>query len=353
MLEKVILGNTIRNYLWFLFYVLLGIIISWVSIFVIKNIFVKLTKYTKNKIDDIIAKILSKPMPIKLIILIIFVNIGFRCLEITPIIAKIIDKATFIAVVLAITLFLIKFFLGLIEVYLEPKAKKTDSKYDDQVIPVLKSITKITFFVVGFLIVLSNLGYNVTALLAGLGIGGIAIAFAAKDILENFISGITIFLEKPFKVGDFLKTSEGTGTVEEIGIRSTKIRTADNTVIVLPNRLLSSNSVENVSVRRARRENYLINLVYGTPEKKIQKAQEIIKKILNKNKDVVEQDSIIIGFEEFGAFSLNIRVIYWIKADSYSTFIDIKNKINSTIKREFEKEKIEFAYPTQTVNLKK
>lgn len=352
MLEKVILGNTIRNYLWFLFYIFAGIVTSWVTIFIIKNIFIKLTKYTKNKIDDIIAKILSKPMPIKLIILIIFVNIGFRCLETTPTIAKIIDKATFIAVVLAITLFLIKFFIGLIEVYLEPKAKKTDSKYDDQVIPVLKSITKIILFTSAFLIVLSNLGYNVTALLAGLGIGGIAIAFAAKDILENFISGITIFIEKPFKVGDFLNTSEGLGTVEEIGIRSTKIRTADNTIIVLPNRLLSTNSVENISVRRARRENFLINLVYGTSEKKIQKAQEIIKKTLVDNK-AVEKDSIIMGFESFGDFSLNIRVIYWIKEDDYSEYINIKNKINSTIKKEFEKEKIEFAYPTQTVNLKK
>lgn len=352
MLEQVIFGNTIKNYLWFLFFIALGFVVGWVMVFIVKNIFIKLTKYTRNKIDDIIVKILSKPMPIKLIILIIFFNIGFKYLKSTTGLQNFINKATFIFLVFAITLFLIKFFIGLIEVYFEPRAKKSESKYDDQIIPVIKSLIKIILFTFAFLLVLSNLGYNVTALLAGLGIGGIAIAFAAKDILENLISGVTIFIEKPFKVGDALKTSEGLGTVEEIGIRSTKVRTFDNTVVVIPNRLLSTNSVENISARRARRENYLLTLVYGTAEKKIQKAQEIIKNTLTKNKDI-EHDSIVIGFESFGDFSLNIRVVYWIKAAEYDQYMAIKNKINSTIKKEFEKENIEFAYPTQTIEIKK
>lgn len=352
MLEQIIFGNTIRNWTWFFVFIVLGVLVSWSIIFIIKNIFIKLTRITKNKIDDIIAKILSKPMPLKIIIVMIFFNIGFKFLNTSLGLKNFVKQATFVVVVLAIALFLIKFFIGLIEEYLEEYAKKSDSKYDDQLIPLLKSLVKIVFFLFAILVILSNLGYDVTALLAGLGIGGIAIAFAAKDILENLISGVTIFVEKPFKMGDTLKTSEGVGSVEEIGIRSTKIRTFDNTVVVIPNRLLSTNSVENISSRRARRENYLLTLVYGTSVTKIEKAQEIVKKILNKNENV-EQDTIVVGFESFGDYSLNVRIIYWIVSLDYNEYVKTKNNINLTIKKEFEKEKIDFAFPTQTIEIKK
>ncbi len=352
MLEQIIFGNTIRNWTWFFVFIVLGVLVSWSIIFIIKNIFIKLTKITKNKIDDIVARILSKPMPLKIIIVMIFFNIGFKFLNTSLGLKNFVKQATFVVVVLAIALFLIKFFIGLIEEYLEEYAKKSDSKYDDQLIPLLKSLVKIVFFLFAILVILSNLGYDVTALLAGLGIGGIAIAFAAKDILENLISGVTIFVEKPFKMGDTLKTSEGVGSVEEIGIRSTKIRTFDNTVVVIPNRLLSTNSVENISSRRARRENYTVGLTYNTSVTKIEKAQEIVKKILNKNKNV-EQDTIVVGFESFGDYSLNIRIIYWIISLDYNEYVNTKNNINLTIKKEFEKEKIDFAFPTQTIEIKK
>lgn len=352
MLEQIIFGNTIRNWTWFFVFIVLGVLVSWSIIFIIKNIFIKLTRITKNKIDDIIAKILSKPMPLKIIIVMIFFNIGFKFLNTSLGLKNFVKQATFVVVVLAIALFLIKFFIGLIEEYLEEYAKKSDSKYDDQLIPLLKSLVKIVFFVFAILVILSNLGYDVTALLAGLGIGGIAIAFAAKDILENLISGVTIFVEKPFKMGDTLKTSEGLGNVEEIGIRSTKIRTFDNTVVVIPNRLLSTNSVENISSRRARRENYTVGLTYNTSVTKIEKAQEIVKKILNKNENV-EQDTIVVGFESFGDYSLNVRIIYWIVSLDYNEYVKTKNNINLTIKKEFEKEKIDFAFPTQTIEIKK
>lgn len=352
MLEQIIFGNTIMNWILFIFFIFLGFFVSWLTIFIIKNIFIKLTKFTKNKIDDIIAKILSKPMPIKVIIILIFFTIGFKYLNTSLALQNFVKQATFIVVVLAITLFFIKFFIGIIEEYLEKYAKRSDSKYDDQLIPLLKSLVKIVLLTFAILIILSNLGYDVTALLAGLGIGGIAIAFAAKDILENLISGVTIFIEKPFKMGDTLKTSEGLGSVEEIGIRSTKIRTFDNTVIVIPNRLLSTNAVENISKRRARKENYTLGLTYDTSVTKLEQAKKIVTTILKKNKNV-EQDTIVVGFESFGDYSLNIRIIYWIKASDYSEYIKIKNNINLTIKKEFEKEKIDFALPTQTIEIKK
>lgn len=352
MLEQIVFGNTIKNYIWFLFYIFLGIIVSRVTIFVIKNIFIRLTKLTKNKIDDIIVKILSRPFPIKLVISIIFFNIGMDYLTVSSGFEEVIKQFTFIVIAISITLFLIKFFVGLIEEYLEDDTNFLKTKNKEQLITFLKSLTKIVFSTFAILAILTNMGYNVTALLAGLGIGGIAIAFAAKDILENFISGVTIYIEKPFNIGDYLKTSEGTGTIEQIGIRSTKIRTPDNTVIILPNRLLSTNSVENISLRRARRENYIISLVYETPVKKIKLAKKIIKTILDKN-EKVEKNTIIISFEEFGQYSLNLRIIYWIMAPTYAEFLEIKNALNIEIKERFEKEGIEFAQPVNVVKMRK
>lgn len=352
MLDFVVFNNPLRNYLWLLFFIILGFFVSFVLVFISKNIFIRLTKITKNKVDDVIAKILSKPLPFKIVIVTIFFNIGFKFLEVSQSFTTAIKNISFLVYVLAVTLFVIKFFIGMIDEYLIPHTKKTESKYDDQLIPLLKSLIKVISFILAILVVLSNFGYNISALLAGLGIGGLAVALASKDVLENFLSGIVIFVEKPFHVGDTLKTSDGLGTIEEIGIRSTKIRTFDNTLVIVPNRNLSLNAVENITARRARRENFTIGLEYSTSVKKMEVAKNIVSKILNSNENV-EHETIIIGFESFGEFSLNIRIIYWIRAMDYASFINIKDNINLSIKREFEKEKISFAFPTKTIHLKK
>ncbi len=352
MADFILFGNTLNNYFWFFLFIVIGFVVSWIVVFISKHVLYKLTRYTKTKIDDIIAKILAKPIPFVLVIVAIFFNIGFKYLVVSDWWINFIKQASFLVYVLAVTLFIIKFCIGLIEEYFEPYAKKTESKYDDQLIPVLKALIRIIFFVIAVLLVLSNLGYNISALLAGLGIGGLAIALASKDIFENFLSGVVIFLEKPFKIGDVLKTSDGLGSIEEIGIRSTKIRTFDNTLVVVPNKHLSSNFVENISARRARRENFTIGVTYSTNIKKLEKAKQIIIKILKSNK-FVEQDSFLVSFESFGDFSLNIRIIYWIVANDYKYYLEIKDKINLTIKKEFEKEKIEFAFPTQTIHVQK
>lgn len=351
MFDIVFWGNSLGNYFWFLFFILVGYFASWLLIFLSKNFFIKISKHTKNRIDNIFAKILSRPLPFRLIILTIFFNIGFRYLTVSDWWTNFVSNVSLLLYILGATLFIIRFLTGLIDEYLVDHIEST-SKFDDQLIPLMKTLINIFCFAIAVLLVLSNLGYNISALLAGLGIGGLAIAMASKDIVENFLSGIVIFVEKPFKSGDVLKTSDGLGSVEEIGIRSTRIRTFDNTIVVVPNKHMSSNAVENISKRRARREFFTIGVVYSTSVTKIEKAKKIILNILSKNKSV-ERDTFKVSFESFGDFSLNLRVMYWITEANYFDFLDVKDKINSTIKKEFEKEKIEFAFPTQTIELKK
>jgi MscS family membrane protein len=352
MVEFMLFGNTLVNYFWFILFIVIGFVVGSIVVYFSKHVLHKLTKYTKTKVDDIISNILSKPLPLKIVIITIFFNIGFNYLIVSVWWTKFIKEVSFLVYVFAITLFIIKFCIGLIEEYLEVYAQKTDSKYDDQLIPLLKSLIKIVFFVLAILLIISNFGYNISALLAGLGIGGLAVAMASKDIVENFLAGIVIFVEKPFKITDILKTSDGVGIVEEIGIRSTKIRTFDNTLVVIPNRNVSSNSVENISARRARKQNFSIGLVYLTSVKKMEDAKKIIINIFKSNKHI-EQDSFVVSFESFGDYSLNIRVMYWISEMDYFKYLKVRDHVNMTIKKEFEKAKIEMAFPTQTVEISK
>ena len=350
-LDIIFLGNSLGQILGFIIFIFLGLVVSWILIYFSKNIFIKLAKRSRNKIDDIIADILSRPLPIRIVIITIFFNIGFKLLTASVWWEKAISQVSFLVYVFAISLFIIKFLLGLIKEYLEAYASKTESKYDDQLIPLLRSVIKVVVWIIAVLVVLSNLGYNISALLAGLGIGGLAVAMASKDIVENFLSGIVIFVEKPFKLGDVIKTSDGLGSIEEIGIRSTRVRTFDGTVVVVPNRILSSNALENISKRQMRKETMKLGLVYDTSVSKLEKAKEIVKKIILNNKST--DDVVFVSFDSFGDFSLNISVVYWIKELDYDKYLVAKDNINIEIKKQFEKAKIEFAHPTQTIELRK
>jgi len=331
--------------------ILIGFISTQVMVWVTKYIFVRIAKKTKGKIDDIIVSILEKPRPFQLIIVTLFFNIGLKYLVISDGLAKVVTKLSFVIYVLGITLFVIKFILGLIREYIEVYAEKTESKYDDQIIPLLKTLTKIVLFTIGILIILSNFGYNINVLVAGLGIGGLAIAFAAKDILENFLSGVMIFSEKPFKIGDYVKTTEVNGTVEEIGLRSTRIRTFDNTLIVVPNSKLSMQAIENYTDRKVRRVVMTLGLVYDTSTAKLEKAKQIIIDILKHTKKVTT--TYYVMFDKFNDYSLDIQVTYNVEEMDYAKYLEIKDKINFEIKKRFEKERIDFAYPTHTIITKK
>lgn len=350
-LDYVFLGNTIKNYLFLIMFTVIGFVATAVFVFVTKNIFQKLANVTKNKIDDIIIDILSRPMPFKIIIVLIFFNIGFKFITATPWITNAIKTISMLLYVLGISLFVVKFLLGIVREYFEKHAAKTETKLDDQLVPLLRGVIRFVVFSLAVLLVLQNLGYNISALLAGLGIGGLAIAMASKDVVENFLSGIVIFSEKPFQIDDVIKTSDGLGTIEEVGIRSTKIRTFDGTLINVPNSHLTSKAVENVSKRPTRKETTTLGLVYGTSLAKMEKAKQIVTNILKKEKGV--EETFYVTFKSFGDFSLNLSVIYYVSFLDYAGYLNTVDSVNMQIKKEFEKAKIDFAYPTQTIELKK
>ncbi|OCX50564.1 mechanosensitive ion channel protein MscS [Mucilaginibacter sp. PPCGB 2223] len=228
------------------------------------------------------------------------------------------------------------------------RASLTESKEDDQLVPFVKELVKITTITIAFFVIL---GYvfeiNVLTLITGLGIGGIAIALAAKESLENLLGSFTIFVDKPFVVGDFVKINGIEGTVEKVGFRSTRIRTAEKSLVTMPNKKMIDTPLENMTVRNYRRIRFDVGLTYSTPVESIKVIAQQITDYINGHEKT--NNDAIVTFEAFGASSLDLQVLYYIEMMDYNPYLKIKEEINFKIIDIVQQNHGDFAFPTQTV----
>ncbi|MGF1922578.1 MAG: mechanosensitive ion channel family protein, partial [Bacteroidia bacterium] len=232
------------------------------------------------------------------------------------------------------------------------KAARSENKADDQLVPFLKELFKFIVYFIGFFVLL---GYvfevNALSLITGLGIGGIAIALAAKESLENLIGSFTIFIDKPFTVGDLVKVDGVEGTIEKVGFRSTIIRSTDKTTIIIPNRAMIDGVLENLTRRNYRRVKFNIGITYETPSETIRKIITEINTFLNKHPHTSDNT---VTFDSFADSALNIQVLYLVENIDYNEFLTIKEEVNFKIIELVNQYGSEFAYPTQrTVGDKK
>lgn len=323
--------------------VVAGRLLYWIS----KNVITKLTSKTKSKIDDIILDMIEEPLAFTIVLIGIYLSLGFLILPSNW--DPHISKGFKALIIINIIWFVSRFLDSFIENYLLPLTEKSKSDLDDQILPIVRGLSRILVWSIGILFLLSNLGINVTSLVAGMGIGGLAIAFAIKDMLAHFFGGVTVLTDKPFKIGQRIRVAGSDGIVKEIGIRSTKITTLDGTELIIPNGTIADSVVENVSREAARKITFNIGVEYATSVKKLEQAKKLIQDIILKNQSTKDESRVF--FDSFGDFSLNIKVIYWIK--DLERIFEAKDEINFAIKKEFEKAKIEMAFPTQTVIVKK
>jgi MscS family membrane protein len=211
---------------------------------------------------------------------------------------------------------------------------------------------KIAFYIVLFFVLLSKIfDVDVTALAAGVGIGGIAIAMASKESLENLLGSFTIFFDKPFLVGDLVSTGNITGTVEKVGFRSTRIRTFDKSIVTVPNKNMISAELDNLGKRKVRRARFYIGLTYDTTSDQMKKVVKEIEKLINEHPRTDQEGRV--KFQEFGASSLDIMVLYYVNSTKWDDFIDVKEDINFKIMEIVKNYDCEFAFPSTTVYLQK
>lgn len=214
----------------------------------------------------------------------------------------------------------------------------------------IKLIVKIALWSLGVLLILSNLGINITSLVAGLGIGGVAIALAVQNILGDLLSSFAIYLDKPFRIGDFVVVGEKLGTVEKIGIKTTRIRALQGEEIVIPNQKLTSTEIQNFKRMKKRRIVFGFGVTYQTPVKKLKKIPSWIEKIITKQ-ELASFDRV--HFRDFGDSSLDFEVAYYVKTGDFRSYLDTQQSINLSILEAFEKEGVSMAYPTKTIHLSK
>jgi MscS family membrane protein len=230
------------------------------------------------------------------------------------------------------------------------KALKTESKTDDQIIPFVKESIKIIVMIFSLFTILGAV-YNmdITSLIAGLGIGGLAIALAAKESLENLLGSFTIFLDKPFIIGDLIKVGNVEGNVEKIGFRSTRIRTLEKTFVTMPNKKLVDTELDNLTNREIRRIKFDINIQYDTPSATTKNVIAEIRTLIEN--DPLHYDEVSVYLYELSNNAIIIRVIYFANTAIWKEYMEMREKINYSIIEILEKNKVRFAYPIQKVIL--
>ena len=215
---------------------------------------------------------------------------------------------------------------------------------------ILKAIRGLIYVIAGFMII-TDLGFNLNGLVAGLGIGSVVITLAAQDTAKNLFGGLVIFLDKPFVVGDWIEVEDYEGTVEDITFRSTRVRTFENSVVNIPNAVIANDSIINWSRMEKRRNKVNLCLDLDTPLEKVQIVQKRIKELLVQHDDVID-DTIIVRFDNITDNGINLLVCSYTNSLDYSSFLEEKEKINFKIMQILREENVELAYDTKTVFVK-
>ncbi|MFG0306879.1 MAG: mechanosensitive ion channel family protein [Phycisphaerales bacterium JB040] len=231
------------------------------------------------------------------------------------------------------------------------KAAGTDNQYDDLLIPLIQRTLKIFIAAMGVIYIAKALHIDVLPLLTGLGIGGLAVAFAAKDTIENFFGSVAVIMDQPFKVGDWIKVDDVEGTVEELGFRSTRVRTFYNSLVTVPNAMLVRATVDNYGMRRYRRWSTMINLTYDTPPEKLDAFCEGLRELIRLH-PYTRKDMFHVYFNNFGAHSLDVLLYMFFECPDWAIELREKHRLGLDIIRLADRVGVEFAYPTQTLELK-
>jgi len=246
--------------------------------------------------------------------------------------------------------------VDVVEHYLSRIVSKTQTKLDDMLVPVVRKSLRVTIAIVAALLISESiLGTNVKSLLLSAGVGGIAIALAAKDTIANFFGSITIFADRPFQVDELVKINGHFGPVEDVGFRSTRIRTLQGHLVTIPNSVIANSIMENVGKRPFIRRTSNITITYDSGHTKVRRAVEIIKDVLSGVPQVNTDPETPprVYFSDFNDWSLNIYMSYWVKPPDYWVYHEVNERVNLEIMKRFEAEEIQFAFPSQTLYLKK
>ncbi|MDA8695867.1 mechanosensitive ion channel family protein [Flavobacteriales bacterium] len=343
-LQNTFLGNSLEHWLMALAWGVGGVIVARILYRIVGSVARKITSKTRSNLDDLIVDKLEEPLILALTI--IALRTGYSELTFGDGVDNFVDSAMKVAYALNITWGIARLVDAVILNFFVPFTLKKESAMMDQFGPILRKGLRSGIWVFGLIMALNNAGYDVGALIAGVGIGGLALAMAAKDFVSNMFGGITVFVDQPFKVGDRIQISGYDGTIEEIGLRSTRLRTLAGRLVIIPNFKFTDTFLENVAVEPARKVALTLGLTYDTTPERVEEAIGILKAIIAERADTLEADPTI-WFDSFGDFSLNVKLVYYIKKSGHWAYSP--SEVNLEILKRFNAAGLDFAFPTQTL----
>lgn len=343
-LSKAYYHNTIYEWAYSLVVVLGAVLVARSIYWFTKKFGKKLVSRTKTKLDDILIDKMEEPVVFGIVIIGLWRAVDLLTFPESA--HGFIGNTFQVLIAINVTWFVARTIDALIVQYLLPRVQKSEGDLDDQLLPILRKGLRTIIWIIGLIVGLNNAGYNVSALLAGVGIGGLAMAMAAKDFVANIFGGITVFIDKPFRVGDRIQIDGFDGVVSEIGIRSTKMDTLAGRMVTIPNHKFTDSYVENVSSEPSRKVKLVLGLTYDTSSDRLEEAIKILNDIAIAS--TLLEDNHVASFTDFGDFSLGITFIYYIKKGE--DVMHVPSDINKQILTRFNAAKLEFAFPTQTLH---
>ncbi|WP_258104415.1 mechanosensitive ion channel family protein [Marinoscillum sp. MHG1-6] len=343
-----VLGLHMYQYIGILILAFLSTVIHKVFTFIVEKIFIQLIHQAGY--ERLAGRYLlpaARPASMFLVfgLLVIFAPV----LQLPP------DISHYVMIVLKalIPLFGTMVFYRMVDVlalYLERLAQKTKSTLDDQLVPLMRKTLKTFIVIIGTLFVLSNLNIDIIPLLTGLSIGGLAFALAAQDTIKNFFGSLMIFIDKPFQIGDWITSGDIDGTVEEVGFRSSRIRTFRNSLMYVPNGKMADSVIDNHGLRQYRRFYTQITVTYDTPPELIETFVEGLRKIVETHPNT-RKDYYNIYFNDMASFSLNIMFYIFFEVPDWPGELKARHEVLLEIVRLAEKLGVNFAFPTQTLHM--
>jgi small-conductance mechanosensitive channel len=344
IVEHIYLGNSL--YLWL---VALGTAVA--TFFILKLLqrlvrrrLAAVVKRTTTNLDDMIVEVLSNTKP--LFLLLVSVYAGAQILTLSPMLQRVLDRLTILVVLLQAAFWA----TGAVAFWLKQMiAKRTEEDAAAATsLSALGFLIKLAVWSVALLLALDNMGINITSLVAGIGIGGIAVALAVQKILGDLFASLSIVLDKPFVIGDFIIVGDLMGTVEHIGLKTTRVRSLSGEQIIFPNSDLLQSRIRNYKRMQERRVLFTIGVTYQTPYETIQTIGATLRQIIEAQSHARFDRA---HFKEYGDSALIFEVVYYVTTPDYNLYMDVQQQINLEIYRRFQDAGIEFAYPTRTLYL--
>ncbi len=328
--------------------IVLTLLLNKIVFSVVFMYILKLTSKTKTKIDDYVISSIKRPINLFGYVLGIYLAVLLLNPPTEPVdIEKFVDSL-FIAMVIIVVTWIALRLIDIFDIITENYKESPHYGFAKHLLPFFKRTIKILVVIVSGITIIQNLGYSVSSLLAGLGLGGMALALASRDTVANFFGSFMIFMDKPFTVGDWIKASGVEGDVEEIGFRSTKIRTFRKSLVSVPNNKIANDIIENMTARPKQREYAVIGIEYSTPREKVSELIERIKKTLEEH-PWVDNSYYQVWFRKFSDSSLDIMLYYFIDRTPWADFLQAVQEVNLAIMKHCEELNISFAFPSTSV----